>query len=195
MTRPDTTTLRAFADLIGCKPSYVTDLRKAGRLVMTDDDKRVRVAESIALIESTRDPARVGVAARHAAQRGEVLASAADADTDDAGAEAFVDTATTSDARRRAKALADKAEADAAAAIRENLIADGKLYDADDADSAIAACVTTFRKALERLPDVIAPQVCVLDNEARIREVLAAEIENAQRELARTFGRIGGRAA
>lgn len=194
MTHPETATLRQFADRIGCKPSYVTELRKAGRLVMTDDGKRVRVAESIAQIEATRDPARAGVAARHAEQRGDTLASAPADDVDDA-AEAFADPATTSDSRRRAKALADKAEADAAAAIRDNLIADGKLYDANEADRALESAVTVFRKTLERLPDVLAPQVAAVNDEARIRGILAAEIEQAQRELAREFGNIGRRVA
>ena len=190
MTHPETATLREFADIVRCKPGYVTELRKAGRLVMTDDGKRVHVTESIALIESTRDPARAGVAARHAEQRGEALTSAP-ADIDDESAGAFADAAVTPDARRRAKALADKAEADAAAAIRANLIADGKLYDADDADRAVATTITMLRKALERLPTTLAPQLAAVDDEARARDILAAEIEQMQRDLEREFRAVG----
>src|SRR5690606_16487416 len=72
MSRPETAGFREFAALAGFKPSYVTELRKVGRLVLTGDGKRVRVAESLALIEQTRDPAKAGVAARHAAARAAV---------------------------------------------------------------------------------------------------------------------------
>lgn len=188
MTRPETATLREFADLIRCKPGYVTELRKAGRLVMTDDATRVRVVESIALIEATRDPARAGVVERHAERRGEALASAPAEDYESDDVEVV---AATPDARRRAKALADKAEADAAAAIRANLIADGKLYDADDADRAVATAITLLRKALERLPTTLAPQLAVIDDEARARDIIAAEIEQMQRDLDREFRAVG----
>ncbi|MGH8073724.1 MAG: hypothetical protein ACREO4_06580, partial [Lysobacter sp.] len=62
MTRPETCGFREFATLAGFKPSYITELKSAGRLVLTDDRKKVRVAESLALIDQTRDPARAGVA-------------------------------------------------------------------------------------------------------------------------------------
>ena len=44
MTHPPTATFTEFAALHGCVKSHVTALRKAGRLVLTDDGKRVRVA-------------------------------------------------------------------------------------------------------------------------------------------------------
>src|SRR5690606_3550705 len=98
-------------------------------------------------------------------------------DGEDEAAAAFADPATTTDARRRAKALADKAEADAIAAIRANLEAEGKLYDADDADRALESIVVTLRKALERLPTTLAPQLAACNDELRARDILATEIE------------------
>lgn len=69
-TTPATMTLSAFNAHMGWKGRYVYELKKAGRLVMTEDGKRVLVAESIARVEATRDPSRAGVAQRHADNRG-----------------------------------------------------------------------------------------------------------------------------
>ena len=71
---PATMGLKAFAQHMGCAPSYVTKLKQAGRLVL-DDAGRVKVAESKALIEATRDPAKRAVVDRHASERGVALAA------------------------------------------------------------------------------------------------------------------------
>jgi len=197
-----TASFRDFAAILGCRPSYVTQLRKEGRLVLTDDGKRVQVAASRALIIATRDPAHAGVADRHAAtRRAARIADALDAtaaadmqDATDASDEPAADGALVSDARRRAKALADKAEADAAAAIRENMLADGLLYRAEDVDHAIAAAVATLRAQLERVPVLVAPQVVAVSDEVTVRDIIATEIERAQRELERQFAAAKGSA-
>ncbi|MEO7773588.1 MAG: terminase small subunit, partial [Steroidobacteraceae bacterium] len=62
MTAPETATFSQFAVIAGYKPGYITALRKDGRLVLTEDGKRVKVAESIQLIKDTKDPARIAVA-------------------------------------------------------------------------------------------------------------------------------------
>ncbi len=192
MTDSNAMTFREFAARIGCRPSYITALRKAGRLVLAADGKRVLAAESIAQIEATRDPARAGVAARHAEVRGSTLGHAPAAIASEDGAADDPDGVVgTSDARRRAKALADKAEADAAAAIRENLKAEGKLYDAEDADHALESVVTALRKSLERIPVTIAPMIVGLADEARVRDILAVEIDRLQREMERELLAIG----
>src|SRR5690606_36563118 len=67
---PETLGFRDFARRCGWKASFVTELKDAGRLVLTPDGRRVLVAESLRLIEDTRDPSKAGVAARHAAARG-----------------------------------------------------------------------------------------------------------------------------
>lgn len=51
---------KGFAALRGVSEPMIVKWKRKGRLVMTDDGKRVRVAESIALLESTRDPGRGG---------------------------------------------------------------------------------------------------------------------------------------
>jgi len=55
----------AFAAHRGVSPGYVTKLRDQGRLVMAPDGKRVDVAATEALLESTADPSKAAVADRH----------------------------------------------------------------------------------------------------------------------------------
>jgi hypothetical protein len=62
-----TATFARFARILECSKSYVTQLKADGRLVLTDDSQRVRVAESLERIRATADPAKAGVVARHAA--------------------------------------------------------------------------------------------------------------------------------
>lgn len=68
-----------FARHIGVRPSYVTQLKREGRLVLSDDGKAVRAAESLARIQETRDPSKAAVAARHAAARASAAQTVADA--------------------------------------------------------------------------------------------------------------------
>lgn len=193
MTEPETAAFREFARLIGCRPGYVTELRHAGRLVLTDDGKRVRVAESRQLIADTRDPSKAGVAARHAAGRvatAEPPADAADVEEQTGAAPPYVDAVESSHARRRAKALADKAETDALAADRDYRMSLGELLDAEQVEHAVRGAAVTFRGALENLPNTLAPQLSAMTDEGRIRVVLAEAFEHALEELARKFGTI-----
>ncbi len=75
MTAPKTVTQAEFARMQGWQRSYVTALKKEGRLVMTESGKRVRVAESLARIKETSDPNRSDVGERHAANRGKASAA------------------------------------------------------------------------------------------------------------------------
>lgn len=183
-TQPETATFREFAELIKRKPSYVTQLRQADRLVLTDDGKRVRVAESIARIEATRDPSRIGTVARHAQARGDEAPPAMDTESDD--------EASAQDAR--------DPKFQASRAMRENYLAlsakrdyereIGLLMVAADVESGVAAAGTQLRKTLEQLPDNLAPRLAAETDEARIRSIMSEEIHHALQELAREFAAI-----
>jgi hypothetical protein len=198
MALPATASFSEFADIGGFKRSYVTALRKAGRLVLTDDKRGVRVLESLQLIRDTADPSKAGVAARHAANRAATAAKAgqgaeaAPAPPPAAGEAEEEPTANPADrhSERRAKAMADKEEALAEAAIRANRQALGQLLDAKEVDGVIASAGTGLRKALERLPDSLAPQLAPISEEAKVRAILAEAIEEALREIARQFGAL-----
>lgn len=193
MTHPSTATFTEFATLHGCVKSHVTALRKAGRLVLTEDGKRVRVAESLARIEATRDPAMAAVAARHAEQRGaELVRAPADApqkatqvEQDD---EAFDGGDEGSPDYQRWKARKERA-----AALREELRLGeeaGDLVRRADAVSIVAQAFTSVRTAFEALPDSIASTLAGETDEARVRTLLLEEIEHLLGNLANEIGAL-----
>ncbi|TAA18218.1 hypothetical protein EA658_13815 [Pseudoxanthomonas winnipegensis] len=199
--QPETEGFRAFADRLGVKPSYVTELRKAGRLVLTDDGRAVRVAASLDRIQATRNPAHEGVRARHAAARDARPIDASPAPPDEAVDAAQAPAAGSSDAddlpfnsphqMRRAKALADKEEALARKALREEQVEMGQLLVRDETLAAVADAVVMLRSRLELLPPTLAPRLAALDDEDQVRVLLRDEIEQALEELARKFAALG----
>lgn len=186
-----TATFKDFARILGdCSPSYVTELKSAGRLVLTRDGKRVLVDESLQLIRDTADPARAGVAARHAAARG-ALAGEPAAAVDRDGGEAVLVDMTDPHARRRAKALADKEEALARKALREEQIELGQLLRTDEVRDALADAAVELRTGLENLRDILAPQLAAEPDADRVRVMLGDAVEQMLAELARKFAAIG----
>lgn len=194
---PVVVTGKELAARIGCRPSYIVELKRTGRLVPDPDGKGYLLAESMALYESTRDPSRAGVAARHAAARASAAAVAApsaspatngpqDVHEDDERPTGVAG----GHADRRAKALADKEEALAAAAIRENRIALGELMQAQDVEAAVRQAGTLLRTALERIADVLAPQVAPISDEGRIHVMIHDAVEEAMTDASRRFAAI-----
>ncbi len=185
MTTPATLTQRQFADHIGCRPSYVTKLKQEGRLVLTDDAKRVCVAESIARIEATRDPAKRAVAERHATERGGALQAPAGEGTDKAPEDPA--------------GLANP-DYQAARAKREHFAAEreemryrqeaAELLVAVEVEGEVASILTELRTRLEALPDTLGPQLAPITDEQQVRTRLAEEIELALGEVARRLGGV-----
>jgi hypothetical protein len=198
-----TASFAGFARLLGCKRSYVTELKAAGRLVLTVDGRRVHVAESRRLVAETRDPARAGVVARHAATRahqgaGEGAAAEAPPEPptgDDDAPASYSDPVADSHARRKAKALADKEEALARKALRDEQIELGQLLVADDVEHALRDAAAIFRTTLENLPNTLAPELAAATDEGRIRVLLGDGIEHVLEELSRKFTGIVKREA
>ncbi len=193
MTAPGTVvTGKQLASVLGFKPSYIVELKKQGRVVVAPGGKGYLHAESVALFEETRDPSRAGVVARHAATRAAAAAptpappDAGDQDPPDDSKDSF-EVLPTGDAKRRAKALADRAEWDAKVAERDYLISVGKLLDASEVDRALAAAGTTLRTALERMVDVMAPQVAAQADEVKCRTLLWDEVAHSLEAIARAF--------
>lgn len=58
-----------FASIYGCSRGYVSQLVGAGRLVLSDDGKRVNVEASLQQLGVTADPTKAGVRERWAAYR------------------------------------------------------------------------------------------------------------------------------
>ena len=185
-----TMTFREFADHLRVKPGYVTELRKSGRLVLTEDGKRVQVAESLRLIEDSRDPRKAGVTARHAQARGAAPADL-DAANDDVQADPFDDEAlatsgpTASHAARRAKAAADREEAAARKALRDEQIELGTLMVIDEVVSGVTTTLTTLRTSLQNLRATLAPALAAAQTEEQVGALLGDAIESALDECAR----------
>jgi len=187
---PPTCPQAEFARLLGYRRSYVTALKAAGRLVLADDGK-VRVAESIARIEATRDPSKAAVAERHAAARsGQGVPAAACAPAPEPGAaldDADAETLTRGyqywrERRERAAALS---------AEREHAEAEGKLLRTADVVAACGGACATARGALEALADTLGPQLAAETDEARCRALIAEAVELQLAELSRRLGALG----
>jgi hypothetical protein len=183
----ETASFAGFARLLGVKPSAVTALKQAGRLVLTDDGKRVRIAASRQRIAETADPSKAGVVARHAAERAakagelppQAPAPAAEGEGPDDDDEAGTPGYQASRAKREHYA--------AMAAQRDYEVSIGKLMDAGEVAAAVAQAATTLRTQLEALPDTLAPQLAAITDEAQVRATLAEAIEHALEETARQF--------
>lgn len=179
-----------LAALIGCRPSYVVELKKKGRLVPAEDGKGYLRNASLELYRQTQDPSYAAVAARHAQARGGSLAGAgveaddADVDQDE---EPGSNAPATPDAKRKAKALADKAEIDAMAAARDYDVSMSKLLDAGQVEHVLAEAATAIRVELERMADTLAPQLAATTDEARCRDLVWNEVSHALEEMSRGF--------
>lgn len=192
MTHPATASFKEFAAIFGCKPSYVTELRKAGRLVLTDDGRAVRVAESLARIAATRDPSMQPVADRHAEARGMPLAAAP------AGQGAAMDAPDEDAGEQDPDFQKWKARKERAAALREEIRLGeeaGELIRRADAVAVVANAFTTLRTDLEALPDSIAPVLAGETDEGRVRILLAEEIEHALGNLSTSIGKLASKEA
>jgi hypothetical protein len=180
---PETASLREFAGYVPCKPSYVTELKRTGRLVL--DGKRVRVAESLQRIQDTSDPAKQAVAARHAAARAATAPPPQDGGegADDGSAP---DQAPQSSEFQRSRAEREKWAAKTAQLEYERNI--GKLLDANDVEASAADAATVLRTSLESIPAELAPLLAPLTDETRVRTMLTERIEYALQECVRRFG-------
>lgn len=162
---------RDFARHLRCAPSYVTELDRAGRLVLSADGRRVLVADSIARIKETASPDRAGVAQRHAQARGEALglsldAGAVQADSAPTPAQEGVgeggepaSPASNSDEVSYQRARARNEHFKAARAQLEYEQLSGKLVEAAAARAAGAEAGAAMRRALDGLPGLIASLV------------------------------------
>lgn len=190
MSAQEIASFAEFARLAGFKPSYVTQLKREDRLVLTEDKKAVRVQESLRRIRETRDPSKKAVADRHAAARAAPESGMDEIEDIDAleppGASAVVG----GPAHRRAMALALKEEFLAKAAQRDYELSIGKLMAAADVESAIATAITILRNRIEPLSDLLPPQLAPISDEAQIRTMLAEVFEHTLSELSRQFAKI-----
>lgn len=169
-----------FARLQGWSPSYVTKLKEAGRLVLTADGQRVRVAESLTRIKDTEDPNRDDVRARHARAR----TAAGGAPLGETGLPPTADPQNPA-GQSFANARAVKERFLALLAKLEYERATGKVVETADVHAAGTEAGTVLRAGIESLPDLVAPLLAEGDPvlEERIHARLSEHINLALTEI------------
>lgn len=175
---------KEFADFIQRSPSYVTKLRKDGRLVMTPNGRGVRVAESLKLMDETRG-ARDDVAARHAEAAGaEIPAPPQD------GGEG--EGPTSGDGKvREARAAAEARKAIALAEQEEMKAAQmrGNLIPREEVEAALRFVGGAIRGELDVLPDQAAPLVAPVVALDECHAVLQDVVRNALEKIGQAIAR------
>lgn len=165
----------------GWTRAYVTELKKSGRVVMSPDGRSVDVQATRALIAQTSSPDKVGVAARHAAER---LQRSGDDDYGDEDAVAGASRPEYHAARaRREEANATRAEIDLAKEA-------GQLVEAAAVGAVIADAVTNLRASLEGLGAILAPQLAAESDPREVRLLVDDAVREALGDLAARFADI-----
>lgn len=165
-----TSTLREFADMLGVRPSYVTKLKQADRLVLGADG-RVEVEASKQRIEDTRDPNRDDVSRRHADARQAPVPPADESEEDGDGAPAE------SSSVGYTKSRAMREQYLALSAKLEYERASGKMVDTESVQRAGEQVGATLRGVLENLPDQLAPLLAPVTDEAKLHAMLVEHVE------------------
>jgi hypothetical protein len=187
-TTAHTATQTEFARQLGVRKSYVTKLKQTGRLVLTEDGKRVVVEASKQRIAETKDPNRADVVERHAAAREQLPSNGNGAGEPAAGDDTPVPGQRLTHAEAKAQKefyLAENARLD----YEERC---GKLLPRDRVRQVVADAFATTRITLESLPALLAPTIANRD-EQRVQALLAEHIELALAELSHRLGRLGDR--
>jgi len=209
---------KEFADLLGLVPSYVTALIKAGRVVLDGEGRgaKVKVAESLALIEST-SAGRFDVARRHAAARRGNANGVADSgmlrstgkNAPNRDSESRMDETTTAYVKARAE-ISAAAESEsvvdkvgnsyqAARAVREKYAAltakaeyetlARKLIEKEAVDAAMRFIGAAVRAALEVFPDQTAPLVCAVSDLNETHNILTEACRNVLVDIGQAVDR------
>lgn len=162
-----------FARSQGWSRSYVTRLDKDGRLVLDQTGKRVLVAETLARIEETADPSKVGVAARHATARHATPTKEAE--------EPATPATRAGSAYQAARALRERFEALRAKLEYERLA--GRSCDITDVQRAGAFAGAQLRSTLEALPVRLAHELASISDPDRIEALLTECFEQVLRDI------------
>lgn len=180
-----------FARIIKNSPSYVTELAKYGRLVFDATGKKILVAESLALMEESKDLSKIGVTERHANERAEKSTQRESAENPSApiGANEIISiNGKAGSVYQHSKALREKYNALNAKLEYDKAI--GKVLDADDVAKVVLNAATIVRSRLENMPDRYAPQFAAEQDPQRIKSIFIDAIENALQEMSHQFKKL-----
>jgi len=177
-----------FAAMIGVSPSQISQLKAAGRLVM--QGRMVDAEASLQLIADTEDPGKIGVKARHAAERLQKQDAITATPTEPAPAPYSGEeiTGKAGSVYQQARAMKESYAAKQAKIAYEREV--GLLLDAQEVRLAVADGDAIIRNRLEALPDLLAPQLAAETNEQKIRAMLIDQIEYLLTELSSSFHKM-----
>jgi len=182
VTEQQKMTQKQFADHLGVRPSYVTKLKQAGRLVL--EGKKVLVPQSLELIEKTKDQNRDDVSRRHALNRnkgdGEQRANKKKSKKESISIESF----------QNARARKMRADADQEEMNRDKLA--GLLIAKEDSDFVIDDFGALFRLQMENMPDRLAPITFSCKTMEEHHAAISEYAEQMQREMAETMRKRSG---
>jgi hypothetical protein len=168
-----------FAQQLGKDPSYVTQLKSAGRLVITNG--MVDVDASLKLIADTADPGRAAVVERHAQEREQKLNGSPSPTLDEM-------TGKAGSAYQQARAMKEKYFAMGAKIAYEKEV--GLLLVASDVRFAIADGDTILCNRIESMFYALAPQLADERDEGKILAVMLDHWEVIRSDLSRKFNEM-----
>lgn len=167
-----------FAKMLNRKPSYVSELVKYGRVVLDESGKKILVAESLALIEESKDLSKIGVANRHEKARSEKQQSEPVTEKIDSD-----DQSQTYWQKRHIAAKAKKAE-------QELELSMGLLLVADEVIKTVANAISVIRQRFESQPDRLSAQLAAETDPSRCRAMLIDDNEIFLTELSQLFSKL-----
>jgi len=175
-------TQKEFAKRVGWRPAYISQLKKRGRLVMTEDGRKVLYHASLERIRATRDPSTVTPhkpSGEPAPEAAEILSRPVSPEEIEPAA-----AGTTIDYQ---SARAKREHYNAELARMEYERAAGRLVEIDLVREVILNATTTLRTHLEQMAERLAPRVLDAENEEQVRSVVLEEVELAMGDLQATF--------
>lgn len=171
----------AFAQHHGVDRSYITQLKQAGRLVMTADGK-VDVEASELRIKETEDPNRDDVRARHAKNRQPEVAAKPESVKAEKPAKAKEPKSDDEISFQRGRAKEQHFKALQAELLYQKTM--GTLVEISSVQKGAAEIGKQLRTLLENLPDQLAPELAAVTGVERVNAILVERCEQILNELA-----------
>lgn len=186
-----------FARQIGYDKSRITQLKRAGRIVMSADGRLVDVEASIARIAETSDPGRMDVTERHAANRasaGKVAAPPNAAPNIPAPPPNISEASLDLEPSGRAKAKALLMHFENSSLKLEMSLRRGLRFERAAVRREAASLGAMLRAGIERVIDQTAPRLAACSNDLERRVILDKEIHRLRsmikREMPRALRRM-----
>lgn len=171
----------AFAQQLGVDRSYITQLKQAGRLVMTADGK-VDVEASELRIKETEDPNRDDVRARHAKNRKPEVAVKPESIKAEKPTKVKDKKSDDEISFQRGRAKEQHFKALQAELLYQKTM--GTLVEISSVQKGAAEIGKQLRALLENLPDQLAPELAAVTEVERVNAILVERCEQILNELA-----------